>query len=197
MEKGRILVGGGQDFYGPTAERDRRVCELLPTRVYALVGDQVQIVTGGTEGIPDIFATHWPGTTVLDVVSDEYLDKYRARVAYQSNRSHIVVGKTQLARRLAMTAMDRVVCAVFIQGGKFSSHELQLLHAKSIPIVPLWGGGGAAGGQQPYEGWSLPKEIAENWKEPLLLDTDPSTEPFLIAEAMVRCIAISIKNAQV
>jgi hypothetical protein len=191
MEKGlqRILVGGGQEFYGPTAERDRRVCELLPVRLFERTALELEIVTGGTAGIPDVVAEHWPGK-VLDVVSDEYETEYKAHAGTKSKRAHVLAGKSQLARRLAMTAMPGVVCAIFIQGGKYSTHEMRLLYERGVPIVPLWGGGGAAGGQPAcaYEGWSLPIGVASDWNEDLLLDSNPATDPELIVRAMVRCV---------
>lgn len=203
-ERPRILIGGGQAFHGPTADRDLRVCTLLAGFVYSSLQNTVEIVTGGTEGIPDVFAEAWPGAHALDVVSDEHAPKYFTRLmerlaclphdAYPYKRTHMLVGKSQLQRRIAMVAMPRIVCAIFIQGGKFSTHEMRLLHEKGIPIVPLWGGGGAAGGQQPYEDWSLPQDVATAWNEPRLLDTDPSTDPALIATAMTRCVVATIKG---
>lgn len=94
--KPRLFVGGGQDYYGPTAARDRDVVVHTALQLYALVGDTIEIVTGGMPGIPDDFAHAWPGSSVLCIVSEEHKDAYIARdlpFDYQ------VAGKSQEARR--------------------------------------------------------------------------------------------------
>ena len=77
MQGHSILIGGGQKYYGATADRDRkvvsRVAELLCEHKDA---HRFQIITGGTAGIPDDFAAIANlYMRVLDIVSSEYLGK--------------------------------------------------------------------------------------------------------------------------
>ena len=74
-----ILIGGGQDYYGPTAERDKKVVEVAAELLRETMLP-IQVVTGGTAGIPDDFAKRF-GNRVVDIVSSEYLDKYKERTA--------------------------------------------------------------------------------------------------------------------
>lgn len=162
----RIFVGGGQDYYGETAARDETVTRELAHVLFGKVPDAC-IVTGGTKGIPAIFSDEWDGDR-LDIVSDEHLSNYieRMGVATSTVRYH-VSGRTQEARRLAVTALEGIVCAIFIQGGQYSTHEIKLFQERGIPIVVLRSGGGAAGGKCPYKGWSYQVEDTE----PYLPDT--------------------------
>jgi hypothetical protein len=159
MEEGRVrlFVGGGQAYYGDTASRDeivvKRVAELLAQNM----GDEVEVVTGGMLGIPDDFAAAYTSVggaspdQVLCVVSSEHEAAFRARnLPYKC----MVAGATQQARRLAVTTLPGLACALFVQGGKYSTHEMRLLQERGIPIVAFHGSGGAAGGGEPYEGWA-------------------------------------------
>lgn len=178
----RLFIGGGQDYWGETSERDKNVVKATALHLFNQLGNSVEIVTGGMPGIPNDFAIAWTqlgGEHVLCVVSSEHEEKF-----LQTNPStfkHIVAGDTQTKRRLAVTKLERIKCCLFIQGGKFSTHEMQLFEERQIPIITHWGSGGAAGGQQPYEGYSYTK-IPQN---PLLRSTDPLADPNDIASAIV------------
>jgi len=152
----RLFVGGGQEYHGPTAERDKEVVKQVAKALARFKGSEVQIVTGGMPGIPDDFAAAWTaagGSQVLCVVSSEYEEAFRARnLPYAC----VVVGATQTARRLAVTQWQGLEAAFFVQGGKYTTHEMRLLSERGVPIVAFHGSGGAAGGEQPYEGWSYP-----------------------------------------
>jgi hypothetical protein len=153
MERVRLFVGGGQAYYGPTAERDKRVVKRVAEILAVAMGDRVEVVTGGMPGIPDEFAAAWTaagGSQVLCVVSSEHEPAFRERnLPYAC----MVAGETQTARRLAVTKLEGLKAALFIQGGKYSTHEMRLLGERGIPIVAFHGSGGAAGGGEPYEGW--------------------------------------------
>jgi len=177
----RVFIGGGQDYYGTTKDRDKQVVTFTSQKLYELHPD-IEIVTGGTAGIPHDFLTHWKGDNKLCVVSEEYLETYN-KTSLPGTKV-IIAGKSQEARRIAITKLEGIVCALFVQGGKYSTHEMFLFG--KIPIVSFWGSGGAAGGEQPYEGWTYPKPEGLH---PLIYDTDPNTDPKLIADAIVHAIS--------
>ncbi len=180
----RIFVGGGQEYHGPTATRDCVVVELTAKYLYSLLGDSVEIVTGGTAGVPEDFAKAWHnagGKHVLCIVSSEHEEAYLLRgLPFK----HQVVGKTQTERRLAVTKLERIKCAFFVQGGKFSTHEMKLFEENNVPIISFWGSGGAAGGGQPYEGWTFDRKPNDS----RLTNAEPDVDPHACAEACAHTI---------
>jgi hypothetical protein len=151
----RLFVGGGQEYHGPDANRCREVVREVAEALYALVGDTVEVVTGGMPGIPHDFARAWPGLHVLCVVSSEY---ERDFVERNTGFAYIVAGQSQEARRLAVTKLAGLRCAFFVQGEQYSAHEMQLLHERGVPIVPFEASGGASGGLIDYKGWRMPQQ---------------------------------------
>lgn len=133
--------------------------------------DDVEVVTGGTPGIPADFVAAWGGPR-LDVVSMEYLTDYIERTG--GKHPYRVVPRSQKDRRIALSKLDGIVCALFIQGGQYSTHEIKLFQERGVPIVPLYSGGGAAGGELPYEGWSYtaPEDVLHS----VLADPGASAE---------------------
>lgn len=190
MEEGskcRLFIGGGQDYWGETADRDRQVVKLVASELYNSLGNSIEIVTGGMAGIPNDFALAWVqagGKHVLCVVSSEHEATFLQTKPIGFN--HIATGKSQTERRLAVTKLEGIKCALFIQGGKFSTHEMKLFEERQVPIVSHWGSGGAAGGQQPYEGYVYTREPMN----PELSSVDPGLSPLYIAAAL----ASDIKN---
>ena len=187
----RLMVGGGQAYYGPTSDRDREVVELTAKILCECIGgDTIEVVTGGMTGIPDHFALSWlrhGGKHVLCVVSNEHLAKY---LETRDDRiQHIVVGESQTARRLALPKLEGIACALFIQGGMYTTHELQLFEEAQVPIVVHWGSGGAAGGEQPYNGYTYKKK-PEN---AILCSTDPNEGAATIAVHLVREIVKALQ----
>lgn len=175
-----VFVGGGQEYYGETAARDKRVVELLAARLSRSLPNDVQIVYGGMPGIPEDFCKSFgQPARVLAVVSSEQTEKFIQR---DTGFDHIAVGETQEKRRLGVVRLQGYRCAIFVQGGKYSTHEIKLFKERGdVPIVAYWGSGGASGGSQPYEGWTFqdkPEDI------PLICSTDPAEDPEKIAEAM-------------
>lgn len=182
----RVFVGGGMSYYGPTAERDKQVVKALALHLFNLLGNSVEIITGGTAGIPEDFALAWMavgGKHVLCVVSDEYEKEYLSR---QLPFQHVIVGKSQEARRIAVTKFENIKCAVFIQGGKFSTHEILLFEQNKVPIVPFVGSGGAAAGTQPYNEQNY--EPDAGWKNCPASSQDPDES----VDNIARFLAISI-----
>lgn len=176
----RLFVGGGQDYYGPTSDRDKQVVLEVAEQLFESVGDSVEIVTGGMPGIPEDFAKAWKGTKVLCVVSSEQEEAFKSRNLPFDMR---VIGESQLKRRLAVTKLENIKCALFVQGGKYSTHELQLFSERpDVNVVCFTGSGGAAGGTQPYEGWTYDTKLQEN---SIISSNDPNLDPSKIAKEIV------------
>ena len=181
-----LFVGGGQEYHGPTAKRDQAVVKLVASHLYNLVGTSVQVITGGMPGIPEDFAKEWHalGGSVLCVVSSEQEEAFKHR---NTGFAHQVAGESQEKRRIAVTKWPNLACALFVQGGRYSTHEMQLIEDRGLPIVTFWGSGGAAGGQIPYHN-PITSElyVYENKPEahPLICSTDPDADPEQIATAI-------------
>lgn len=182
----RVFIGGGQEYHGETAERDKAVVALTAAYLFNRVGNDVEIVTGGMQGIPDDFAHAWHkagGKHVLCVVSSEHEERYLAR---KLPFKHVIAGVSQEARRLAVTRLPGIVCAIFVQGGKYSTHEMKLLDEANVPIVSYWGSGEAAGGDPAT---AYPEAGGYVWnKKPLsvfLTSTDPHEDAHHVAKALV------------
>ncbi len=177
----RLFIGGGQEYYGPTADRDRIIVREVAVQLFSRIGNNVEIVTGGMPGIPEDFALEWSkcgGKHVLCVVSSEHLNKYLER---KLPFEHLVQGDSQLERRLAVTKLPGISAAFFVQGGQYSTHEMLLFKENKVPIVTFWGSGGAAGGTQPYQG----KVYQDEPDNIHLRINDPLGNTVVISEAIV------------
>jgi hypothetical protein len=162
-------------YYGATAQRDEAVVKRVAEMLALHAADEVEVVTGGMPGIPDDFAAAWwaaGGRHVLCVVSSEHEAAYRERnLPYAC----MVAGETQTARRLAVTKLEGIKAALFVQGGKYSTHEMRLLSERGVPIVAFHGSGGAAGGGESYQDWHYD---AVPYREDSAIDSrDPATDP--------------------
>ncbi len=180
-----IFVGGGQEYYGETAVRDKAVVIDLAKRLSRSLPEDVQIVYGGMPGIPEDFCKSFASADesaearVLAVVSSEQKEKFLARDLGFDMR---VIGETQEKRRLGVVRLEGYKCAIFVQGGKYSTHEIKLFKERGdVPIVAFWGSGGASGGTQPYEDWTFQDEPKDT---PLLCSKDPLEDPEAIAKVM-------------
>jgi hypothetical protein len=104
---------------------------------------------------------------------------------------HKVIGKTQEHRRIGVTKLEGIKCALFIQGGKYSTHEMKLFNERNdVAIISFVGSGGAAGGGQPYEGWTYDVKLQSDL---LICSTDPKEDVEKIAEALVNQIIEKLK----
>lgn len=187
----RIMVGGGQDYWGPTSDRDRQVVSLTAQTLFSAIGNTVEIVTGGMPGIPNDFAKAWAdagGKYILCVVSSEHLETYLKTA--DPRFGYTVIGESQTARRLALTKLDGIKCALFIQGGQYTTHEMQLFEAAGVPIVTFWGSGGAAGGGQPYQGYTYTKKP----KNAFICSTDPKEQVVPIAGELVAEVTRALRE---
>jgi len=136
-------------------------------------------------GIPEDFCKSFASADeaaearILAVVSSEQKEKFLARDLGFDMR---VIGESQEKRRLGVVRLEGYKCAIFVQGGQYSTHEIKLFKERGdVPIIALWGSGGASGGTQPYQGWTFtdePKDV------PLLCSKDQLEDPEAIAKAM-------------
>lgn len=179
-----IMVGGGQDYYGPTAARDKKVVQLVALGLNKLAMEdhkiQIQVITGGMLGVGDDFARFYGGR-VLDVVSSEYVETYKKRTINQVHRAYWVAGESQERRRLAFATNPDIALALFVQGGQYTSHEIKIFQENNTPTVLFWGSGGASGGRQPYKGWACEKPPGDA----PYMSNDPDMDPETIAMALM------------
>ena len=152
-----FIIIGGHEYYGRTAERDAAVVQKLAKRLFEHYGNNVRIITAGTNGITDDFCTAWKaagGRHICWVKMSEgcFLD---------------VLGD-----------MRHVDCAIAVQGGKGTAEKLQKLEQKGVPIVSFWGSGGAAGGKISFKEYTFQKEMPG-----VLSSSDPDFSSNDIAEA--------------
>ena len=175
-----ILIGGGQDYYGPTAARDKNVVYTAATMLRE-ANLPIQVVTGGTGGVPDDFAMRYDPSRVVDIVSSEHLKTYKERT-HDRPRSYWVAGETQEKRRLAFLSNPDIKVGLFVQGGQYTAHEIKLFQESGRSVVVFTGSGGASGGKIPYQGWSYrpSKRIARAYDS-----EDPDGNHFNIARDLV------------
>jgi len=182
----KLIIVGGQSYMGPTAERDKNVVIQTAKELFSSVGNSFMIITGGMPGIPDDFAHAWRevgGKHIQCIVSSEHEDNFKLR---NTGFDYKVAGRSQLKRRLALSQLEGVFKVLVIQGGKYTTHELQLFEEKNVPIVAFWGSGGAAGGACPYDnGYTYKAKPDSN----LLCSTDPDE----LVERIARELVFQIK----
>lgn len=178
------MVGDGQEYHGPTAERDKRVVQLVAQKLFERLGNSIEIITGGMPGIPMDFADAWlkaGGIQVTYVVSDEYfstLEILDTRVKYKSG------GKTQSERRQALFQWPGLTAAFFVQGGQYTTDEIIKCQKKGLPAVCFVGSGGASGGAIPYKK-ELPRlDNVPEWMK----NTDPAADPDELASQLVETL---------
>lgn len=168
-----LLIGGGQDYYGPTAERDKRVVECIAKALYARVGNTMEIITGGMPGIPMDFVRTWMaegGKNVRFVVSEEHMNTLTDA---EFGVTYEVVGVTQAERRQALTRIPGLTAALFIQGGQFTTDEIIKCQSRGLPTLCFVGSGGASGGTIPYKDQLPAVDDMPNWAK----NSDPSADP--------------------
>lgn len=170
-----ILIGGGQEYHGPTANRDKAVVKETAKCLFSLVGNSVEIVTGGMPGVGMDFATTWMevgGKKVKFIVSDEYMSTVKDIV---TNVEYVGGSKTQAERREALTRLEGLKAAFFVQGGQYTTDEIIKCREREpkIKTICFVGSGGASGGQIPYKGQSFAKDDYPTWMH----DSDPEADP--------------------
>jgi hypothetical protein len=178
-----LFVGGGQAYYGPTAQRDKLVVLSL-ARMLARSGAISRVITGGTEGVPDDFAHAFlasGGSEVLEIIPEVYLGTYKKRLT--KGRKYVVEGKTMDERRMRIFERTDVNICLFVQGGQFTTHEMLLAQEKGLRTVSFVGSGGASGGQIKFNG----KAVLVDTKG-LASSTDPLEDPHNIAKELLSAI---------
>lgn len=186
-----ILIGGGQEYHGPTAERDKRVVQETAKHLFNLVGNSVEIVTGGMPGIPMDFIDTWMevgGKNVKFVVSDEYMSTVKDIVM---NVEYNGGFRTQAERREALVKLEGLKAAFFVQGGQYTTDEIIKCHKRDpkIKTICFVGSGGASGGQIPYKGELFDTSGYPEWMH----NSDPSSDPQELGKKFAQEISLSIK----
>lgn len=175
-----VLVGGGQLYYGPTAERDKRVVIATAKALYSKVGNSVCIVTGGMPGIPMDFATTWlsiGGKHVEFIFSEEARSSLTALDIVEGAK-YTVVAQTQKERRQLLTRRPNLKCAFFVQGGQYTTDEILKCIERGLPTVCFVGSGGACSGALPYDGKRLDPSAFPQWMH----NDDPDADPNELGE---------------
>lgn len=184
--KKMILIGGGQEYYGETAQRDAAVVRATARHLFNAVGNSVTIVTGGMPGIPMDFVKEWMavgGDQVVFIVSAEYNDKLTEHV---QDVEYTVMGTTQGERRKALTTLPGLTKAFFVQGGQYSTDEILKCEARGLPTICYVGSGGAAGGVIPYEGnYYHPAEKLPPW----VFSVNPADDPEEVGKQFAELLA--------
>lgn len=183
-----LFIGGGQAYYSRTAERDQRVVKRVAELLTSTL-PKIQVVTGGTAGIPDDFAKNYD--RVVDIVSSEFLEAYKERTA-DSPRSYWVAGKTQEHRRLAFLTNPDICVGLFIQGGMYTTHEMKLFQESGRALVVFTGSGGASGGNFPYEGWAY--KLPQDSPARAYHSTDPDADVNLIAHHLAEDVLFHLRR---
>jgi hypothetical protein len=179
-----LLVEGGQEYHGPTAERDKRVVECIAKALFARVGNTMEIITGGMPGIPHDFVRTWMaqgGKRVRFVVSEEHMDNLNE---VEFGVTYEVAGLTQAERRQALTQIPGLTAALFIQGGQYTTDEIIKCQARGLSTLCFVGSGGASGGTIPYPTLcDMP-----NWARNSDPNADPEELGVLFANALIQPI---------
>lgn len=190
----KLLIGGGQEYHGPTAERDKRVVVATAKALFNKVGNDVTIVTGGMPGIPMDFAKAWleaGGKHVQFIFSHEAHSKLTGDDIVM-NVGYEIVAQTQKERRQYLTQMEDLKCAFFVQGGQYTTDEILKCIDRRLPTICFVGSGGAAGGEIEYEGRRFEPCLLRHpeWA----LSTDPDADPAELGEGFAERIAVFCKR---
>lgn len=193
MDTGSVFViVGGQDYWGYTSERDKKICELVG-RLLQRDFPTTHLVIGGTPGIPmDIVRSYLEAGGALTNVTAYISNKYKEEFLKHNEKlgiEHKVVGETQEDRRRQLPLIPNVKATIAVQGGKFTTHELKLFQEHNIPIVAVTGSGGAAGGACPWDdGYTFKQQPALT----ILSSDDPQESPEKMAEAVLEELKIKV-----
>lgn len=195
--KNMLLVGGGQEYHGPTAERDRKVVvgtarELLLQD--AKWADQVEVVTGGMPGVGMDFAQAWlsgGGRHVRFIVSEEHMATLTTN-ARVPGVVYEVAGRTQAERRQALTRLPGIRAAFFVQGGQYTTDEIIKCRERELAgctTVCFIGSGGASGGLIPYRGQNWDVGVVSAGAPDWMRSTNPHDDPDQLARNFARTLA--------
>jgi predicted Rossmann-fold nucleotide-binding protein len=185
-----LLVGGGQAYYGPTGERDKKVVEEVAKELFNQCGNSIEIVTGGMPGIPMDFARVWllaGGTHVRFIVSEEHMATVTETM---TGVKYEVRGKTQAERRVALTGLQDLHAALFVQGGEYTTDEIIKCQTRGIPVICFIGSGGASGGQIAYKG-QLPVLDTDEPSE-WIRNADPDADTATLAAQLTYRLRVSL-----
>lgn len=170
--KMEVLVGGGQDYYGPTSDRDKRVVAETARALFSRVGNNVRIVTGGMPGIPMDFVKSWleAGGRHVEFIFSAEAYATLSETDKVVGVTYNVVAQTQSERRQLLTHRPQLKCALFVQGGQYSTDEIIKCMDRGLPTLCFVGSGGACSGAIAYKGYSVDITAFPEWTH----NTDPN-----------------------
>jgi hypothetical protein len=181
-----IMIGGGQEYYGPTAARDKQIVTQTASELFNLVGNSVTVVTGGMPGIGMDFTDAWircGGKHVQFIVSEEY---QRTLTETKEGVEYVIKGTTQSERRQALLELPGLECALFVQGGQYTTDEILKSEKRGIRTICFVGSGGASAGLIPYKGESwVPDPTYPEW----IRNTDPNADVVVIARKLANIMS--------
>lgn len=183
-----VLIGGGQDYYGPTAERDRQVVIATARALFNKMGNDVHIVTGGMPGIPMDFAKAWieaGGIHVEFIFSAEAHAILSDDADIVAGATYTVVAETQAERRQLLTQRPNLKCAFFVQGGQYTTDEILKCIDRGLPTICFVGSGGACSGAIPYKEKQVNPNAFPQWTH----NNDPNADATELAELFAEEIA--------
>lgn len=134
MMKGRLFVGGGQEYYGPTAARDKLVVVETAKELFNLVGNSIEIVTGGMPGIPDEFCK---GIVEFFDESD-FLTKTNNSLVCCRRKTRIVSGFFGASGRIPSTPSQLQFDGHFRVANKTKRRSLQTLWYPMRTLRSRW-----------------------------------------------------------
>ena len=92
---------------------------------------------------------------------------------------------------MAFSTNPDIAAALFIQGGEYTTHEIQLMREAGKHVVCFWGSGGASGGEIPYNDWS--NTLNPEGPQRSYHSKDPNMSPELIALELVEDLMAGLK----
>lgn len=185
-----VLIGGGQDYYGPTSERDKRVVIATARALFNKMGNNVRIVTGGMPGIPMDFAKAWleaGGVHVESIFSAE-AHRVLSRDNTLDGVTYTIVAETQAERRQLLTQRPNLKCAFFVQGGQYTTDEILKCMDRGLSTVCFVGSGGACSGAIPYKDKQVDPNAFPKWTH----TDDPNADANELAELFAEEIVMLI-----
>jgi len=164
----KVLIIGGKEYYGETAERDADVVMKSAVFLFNCVGDSIEIVTSGLPGIAEDFLKSW----------------------IKAGGKHFSYFTFSTEEEEANKSKENIKVVVSFQGGANTTRLLKFFSEQRVPIISFWGSGGASGGTQPYNGYVFDKKP----KSALLCSTDADANPKEIAEEIAKEIVIKLPS---
>lgn len=127
-----VCVGGGLEYVGATAERDKAIVRECARYLFKKVGNHVTIVTDGRSGgVSEDFIASWQaaGALPFTVYGIIPLSESYAFSAKYPGRSYIVEQSVARAHKLR--------CALFVQPDDTAIMQMRQIAQNTIPTIVL------------------------------------------------------------